>query len=204
MPHSTLHMPESEEYITVCQLMRTHGVKGYIKAMPLTHDLTRHESLKAVRLKKTNGEVLELELEDSKLANTIWLLKFKGYDSPESIAHFVNGDLMIPKSERLPLPEGQYYLDDLEGFRVHTEDGRDIGEVVSVEELPTVDAFDIKFDPQYQTEFSNKRILAPWIDDCVLEINDEGRFIVCDAGYLRALCPEDHSSEADSANDGGA
>ena len=193
-------MDDQQEYITVCQLMRTHGVKGYIKAMPLTHDLTRHESLKAVRLKKTNGEVLDLELEDSKLANTIWLLKFKGYDSPESIAHFVNGDLMIPKSERLPLPEGQYYFDDLEGFRVHTEDGRDIGEVVSVEELPTVDAFDIKFDPQYQTEFSSKRILAPWIDDCILEIVDGDRYIVCDAGYLKALCPEDRSSEAQTGD----
>ena len=38
-------MSDSEEYITVCQLMRTHGVKGYIKAMPLTHDITRHKSL---------------------------------------------------------------------------------------------------------------------------------------------------------------
>ena len=106
-------MSESEAYITVCQLMRTHGVKGYIKAMPLTHDLTRHESLKAVRLKKTNGEELDLELEDSKLANSIWLLKFKGYDTPESVTHFVNADLMIPESERLPAPEGEYYIDDL-------------------------------------------------------------------------------------------
>ena len=133
-------MSESEAYITVCQLMRTHGVKGYIKAMPLTHDLTRHESLKAVRLKKTNGEELDLELEDSKLANSIWLLKFKGYDTPESVTHFVNADLMIPESERLPAPEGEYYIDDLEGFRVHTQDGRDVGEVVRVEERDQVSA----------------------------------------------------------------
>ena len=197
-------MSDSQEYITVCQLMRTHGVKGYIKAMPLTHDLTRHESLKAVRLKKTNGEELDLELEDSKLANSIWLLKFKGYDTPESVTHFVNADLMIPESERLPAPEGEYYIDDLEGFRVHTQDGRDVGEVVRVEELPSVDAFDIKFDPQFQEAFSKKRILAPWIDDCVLEINEDGGYIVCDAGYLRALCPEDHSAEAGSPSDGDA
>ena len=197
-------MSESEAYITVCQLMRTHGVKGYIKAMPLTHDLTRHESLKAVRLKKTNGEEVYLELEDSKLANSIWLLKFKGYDTPESVTHFVNADLMIPESERLPAPEGEYYIDDLEGFRVHTQDGRDVGEVVRVEELPSVDAFDIKFDLQFQEAFSKKRILAPWIDDCVLEINEDGGYIVCDAGYLRALCPEDHSTEAGSPSDGDA
>jgi len=189
-------MNEPEEYITVCQLMRTHGVKGYIKAMPLTHDLTRHKSLKNVRLKKTNGEELDLRIEDSKQANDIWLLKFEGYDTPESLVHFVNGDVMIPESERLPAPEGEYYIDDLVGFRVHTEDGRDIGEVLDVQELPTVNAFNIKFDEAFRSEYSSKSILAPWIDDCVLDIDEESGFIVCDSAYLKALCPEDHSSEA--------
>ena len=195
-------MSDSEAYITVCQLMRTHGVKGYIKAMPLTHDLTRHKSLKDVRLKKTNGEELDLRIEDSKQANDIWLLKFEGYDTPESLAHFVNGDVMIPESERLPLPEGEYYIDDLEGFRVHTDSGADIGEVLEVQELPTVNAFNIKFDDAFKSEFSAKSILAPWIDDCVLDIDEDGGFIVCDAAYLKALCPEDHSSEARPENSG--
>ena len=189
-------MSDSEADITVCQLMRTHGVKGYIKAMPLTHDITRHKSLKDVRLKKTNGEELDLRIEDSKQANDIWLLKFEGYDTSESLVHFVNGDVMIPESERLPAPEGEYYIDDLEGFRVHTEDGRDIGEVLDVQELPTVNAFNIKFDEAFRSEYSSKSILAPWIDDCVLEIDEESGFIVCDSAYLKALCPEDHSSEA--------
>lgn len=184
-------MPDSQEYITVCQLMRAHGVKGYIKAMPLTHDLTRCNSLKDVRVQKKNGEILELTLEDAKQANNLWLLKFKGFDTPEALTPLVNGDVMIPESERLPLPEGEYYLDDLEGFRVHTEDGRDIGEVLEVQELMTVDAFLIKFDLAAQSEFSSKSILAPWIDDCIKEINDEGKFIVCDSEYLKSLCPEE-------------
>ena len=63
-------MTDSQEYITVCQLMRAHGVKGYIKAMPLTHDLTRCKSLKDVRVKKRNGEIVELTLED------LWISKY--------------------------------------------------------------------------------------------------------------------------------
>ena len=184
-------MSESQDYITVCQLMRTHGVKGYIKAMPLTHDLTRHEKLKDVMLKKTNGEQVQLTLEDSRLANNLWLLKFKGYDTPESLTHFVNADVMIPESERLPAPEGEYYLDDLEGFRVKLEDGRDIGEVLEVEELPTVNAFHVKFDAAFQREFSAKTILAPWIDDCVLDVDEDGKNIVFSADYLKSLCPEE-------------
>ncbi len=181
----------SQEWITVCQLMRTHGVKGYIKAMPLTHDLTRHEKLTDVMLKKTNGEQVPLTLEDSRLANDLWLLKFKGYDSPESLTHFVNGDVMIPESERIPAPEGEFYLDDLEGFRVKLEDGRDVGVVLEVQELPTVEAFVIKFDDVFQNEFSSKTIYAPWVDGCVDEVNEEGQYIVCSASYLKSMCPEE-------------
>ena len=184
-------MPDSQEYITVCQLMRAHGVKGYIKAMPLTHDINRCKSLKDVRVQKRNGEIVELTVEDAKVANTLWHLKFKGFDTPETVFALVNGDVMIPESERLPLPEGEYYIDDLEGFRVHTEDGRDVGEVLEVQELITVDAFHIKFDLSMQSEFSSKSILAPWIDDCVKEINEDGKFIVCDSDYLKSLCPEE-------------
>ena len=180
-----------EEYITVCQLMRTHGVKGYIKAMPLTHDLTRHEKLTDVMLKKTNSELVKLTVEDSKLANDLWLLKFMGYDTPESIAHFVNGDLMVPESERIPAPEGEIYLDDLAGFRVKLEDGRDIGEVIEAVELPTVYAFNIKFDLPFQKEFSSKAIFAPWVEDCVIDVDEESKSIICDAGYLKSMCPEE-------------
>jgi 16S rRNA processing protein RimM len=184
-------MSESQDYITVCQLMRTHGVKGYIKAMPFTHDINRHEMLKDVMLKKTNGETVQLTLEDSRLANNLWLLKFKGYDTPESLVHFVNADVMIPESERLPAPEGEYYLDDLEGFRVKLEDGRDVGEVLEVEELPTVNAFHVKFEAPFQSEFSTKTILAPWIDDCVLDVDEDGKSIIFNADYLKSLCPEE-------------
>ena len=59
--------------------------------------------------------------------------------------------------------------------------------------LPTVDAFLIKFAEEAQAEFSKKPILAPWIKDCVSEIDEENRAIVCDGDYLRALCPEERS-----------
>lgn len=180
---------QEEDFITVAQLMRAHGVKGYIKANPLTHDLGRHSLLKNVTVKKVNGECLELEVEDSRQANTLWLLKFKGYDSPESLITLVNADLMIPESERIPAPEGEYYIDDLEGFDVKLEDGRTIGTVLEVQELPTVYAFNIKFFPEFEKEFSSKPILAPWLDDCVKEVDEDNEAIVCDADYLKGMCP---------------
>ena len=186
-------MPDYSNYITVCELMGSHGVKGYIKARPLTHDPERHKLLKAVVVEKVNGQFVELEVEESKLAGALWHLKFKGFDTPESLRPLVNGSLMVSPDERIPAPEGEFYLDDLAGFAVKLTDGRTVGEVLEVQELPTVDAFLIKFAEEAQAEFSKKPILAPWIKDCVSEIDEENRAIVCDGDYLRALCPEERS-----------
>ena len=195
-------MPDYQDYITVCQLMGSHGVKGYIKARPLTHDPERHKLLKKVVVEKVNGQFVELEVEESKMAGALWHLKFKGFDTPESLRPLVNGSVMVPPEERIPAPEGAYYLDDMAGFAVRLTDGRTVGEVLEVQELPTVDAFLIKFSPETEAEFSRKPILAPWIEDCVSEIDEENRAIVCDADYLRALCPEERNPGAGQSKGG--
>lgn len=188
-------MSNLNDYITICELMRTHGVKGYIKAKPLTHDLSRHAKLKAVKVVKSNGQILDLELEDSSQAATLWLLKFKGFDTPEATQALVNGEVLIPETERIPAPEGEFYLDELEGLHVQTEKGEDVGEIIEVLELATVTAFNIRFNSASQNAYSNKPILAPWIDDCVKEIRKAENFIVCDADYLKALCPSVHDGK---------
>ncbi len=191
-------MPDYSNYITVCELMGSHGVKGYIKARPLTHDPERHKLLKAVVVEKVNGQFVELEVEESKLAGALWHLKFKGFDTPESLRPLVNGNLMVSPDERIPAPEGEFYLDDLAGFAVKLTDGRTVGEVLEVQELPTVDAFLIKFSEEAQGEFSKKPILAPWIEDCVSEIDEENQAIICDGDYLRALCPEERPASPEA------
>lgn len=191
-------MPDYSNYITVCQLMGSHGVKGFIKARPTTHDPERHKLLKAVVVEKVNGQFVELEVEESKLAGALWHLKFKGFDTPESLRPLVNGNLMVSPDERIPAPEGEFYLDDLAGFAVKLTDGRTVGEVLEVQELPTVDAFLIKFSEEAQGEFSKKPILAPWIEDCVSEIDEENQAIICDGDYLRALCPEERPASPEA------
>ena len=191
-------MPDYSNYITVCELMGSHGVKGFIKARPTTHDPERHKLLKAVVVEKVNGQFVELEVEESKLAGALWHLKFKGFDTPESLRPLVNGSLMVSPDERIPAPEGEFYLDDLAGFAVKLTDGRTVGEVLEVQELPTVDAFLIKFAPEAEAEFSKKTILAPWIEDCVSEIDEENQAIICDGDYLRALCPEEKSASPEA------
>ncbi len=46
------------------------------------------------------------------------------------------GTLWIHRSMRPPLPEGEFYVDEMLGFQVKTESGEDFGEIVEIIETP--------------------------------------------------------------------
>ncbi|MCS7066280.1 MAG: ribosome maturation factor RimM, partial [Fimbriimonadales bacterium] len=57
-----------------------------------------------------------------------WLLvKLKGIETIEQAERLHGAWLMIPPEERMPLPEDEYYLDDLIGMTVYTESGERLG-----------------------------------------------------------------------------
>ena len=57
-----------------------------------------------------------------------------GCDSPEAARALGGRLLAIPESEALPLDEAHFYAWQLEGCRVVTEDGREVGRVAGIEE----------------------------------------------------------------------
>lgn len=179
----------TEDLVFIGILGRPHGVRGQIRCRPQTHDLDRHELLQEVFIQK--GDSLQkLHVESSSSGNGVWFLKFKDFDSPESVASLVNGELFISSEERLPPPEGLYYLSDFSGFSVFTEKGEQVGCVKECLELPSVNAFQIRFSKEKESLFSSKEILVPWIDDCILSIEESEKKIVCSESFLISLCPE--------------
>ncbi len=57
-----------------------------------------------------------------------WLLvKLEGIDTIQQAERLHGAWLMIPPEERMPLPEDEYYIDDLIGMTVYTESGERLG-----------------------------------------------------------------------------
>lgn len=173
-----MEIPSEKDLVTVGRLMRPHGFRGEIKCAPQTHDLNRCEKLSTVYACLNSGTV-RLEVESARVAGNLWLIKFKGRDSSESVRELVNADICIPMEERIPAPEGMYYFSDLEGFSIIGESGSVIGQVLSVEELPSVNAF--------RFIYNGREILAPWIKECVGEIDGERRTVNVSETFLREL-----------------
>lgn len=173
--------------------MRPHGIRGYIKCKPETHDINRHSRLTRLFLYQEDS-LVSLELEDSKIQNEVWLFKFKGFDSPESVQPFTNQEALILSTERLPAPPGQIYFSDAPDFQVAIEDGTIVGKVLELLELPSVNAFRIKFTAPFDEKFTSQEVLAPWIDACVTEVSESSKTIFCSEEFLKSLSTKGSST----------
>lgn len=167
-----------EEKVTIGQLMRPHGLGGQIKCKPLTHDIKRCEKLTRVFAVKDGNET-DLSMEKASVAGGFWLLKFKGYDTVEAVSPFVNADLCVPLSERIPAPAGEYYASDFEGFDAIGESGTVIGKISSVQTLPSVNVFVLNY--------RGREVFAPWIDACVGAIDMEKKTVRISETFLDNL-----------------
>jgi 16S rRNA processing protein RimM len=159
--------------------MRTHGLFGDILCKPLTHDLERHSLLKRVYLEFQNGDIKEAVVSHSEIYGLLWKFRFEGLDTPEAVKPWTNAYVLLPESERLPAPEGEFYFSDFENFEAVDIHGSIVGKVLSAQEMPSVNVFNLLV--------GTKEIVAPWIDDCVLNVDMKEKKITVNVEFIQTL-----------------
>ncbi len=168
------------DYTAVGKLLKPFAVKGEIKVMPLTFDLNRHTHLQKVYIQspQKETEVIELTIDSVRVKQDTWFIKFEEIDTPEEGKRYNSWAMLIPNEDRLPLEEGEFYLSDLEGFTMITDNGITLGPVIEVIEYPSVNSFHVKYN--------SEDIMAPWLDECVLNIDEEKKTITVSVEFLSA------------------
>jgi len=158
-------------YLRVGVISSTHGIRGEVKVFPTTDDVNRFNDLKEVIL-DTGKEYIPLEVENVKFFKQMVILKFKGINDINDIEKYRGKDLLVTRENAVPLEEGEYFIYDLLGSEVVTEDGTVLG---ILEEILTTNANDV-----YVVKTKDKKeILIPSIEECILDINlDEKRITV--------------------------
>ena len=71
------------------------------------------------------------------------VLELEGVDTRDQAEALRGAWLLIPPEERMPLEEGQYYIDDLIGMEVFTETGERVGKLKHVRHGAAYDLYDI-------------------------------------------------------------
>ena len=167
-----------DSFVAVGRLMRTYGIFGDILCKPLSHNFDRHSLLRKVYLETLEG-IREAVISHSEAYGFLWKFHFEGFDSPEALKPFVNAYVLVPESERLPLPEGEFYFSDFENFEAIDSKGNVIGKILNAQEMPSVNVFNLLV--------GTKEIVVPWIDDCILGIDIERKKITVNMEFMSSL-----------------
>jgi 16S rRNA processing protein RimM len=107
------------------------GIKGFLKIHPCSGEIEHLLKLKSVIVNKDGKEQL-LHIEESSSAPPVVLMRFAGIDSPEKAKTLGGAQLIVRREDAAPLSEGEFYIEDLKGQSVFTENGESIGKVIDI------------------------------------------------------------------------
>jgi 16S rRNA processing protein RimM len=156
--------PIKPEYLNIAQIQSSFGVKGELKVRSETNNPKRFKNLTTVRCLLQSGKVMDLSIEHlTPRKDGLLLMKFAGFDSPESVGLLRNGWLQIPYEEA-SLPQGQILYADVIGLEaLDHNSGELLGHVVDVYQTAQ-DLLEIK-------TAQGQLVLIPWVDQFVKNID---------------------------------
>ncbi len=162
---------DKDSMLRVGVITTTHGVRGEVKVFPTTDDANRFKKLKNVYL-DLGRELLPVTIEGVKFFKQMVILKFKEINDCDKAALYRNKDILIDREDAMPLAENEFYICDLIGLSVVTDEGAMLGTLTEVLQTGANDVFEVTL-PNKET------VLIPYIDDCVKEISlEEGKVTV--------------------------
>lgn len=159
-----------QKRLEVGQIVNTFGIRGEVKVNPFTDDIKRFDELKNIYV-RTKGESTLYQIENVKYHKNMVLLKLKGIDSIESAEKLRNAFLEIDREDAVPLEEGTYYIADLIGLEVYTDEGKLLGKVDDIYNTGGKDIYVVKDE-------LGKQILLPGIEEVIKEVILDDKIIV--------------------------
>ena len=156
--------------LEIGRIVNTFGIKGIVKVKPFTDDIKRFDNLKTVYIEKNNTQK-EYEIEEVKYHKDMVLIKFKGVDTVEQAELLRNAYLTISRDSAEKLEEGRYYIVDMLGLEVYTDEQVLLGTLEDIFNTGSNDIYVVK-DKQ------GKQILLPAIQDVIKQIDMENRKMI--------------------------
>ncbi|MDI6870331.1 MAG: ribosome maturation factor RimM [Bacillota bacterium] len=168
-------MRQPVRFVAIGEIVAPHGLRGEVRVLPLTDFPERFETTGRVLLGPPGGEPAgaPVAVERARRQGRLVLLKLAGVDSVEAAESLRGRLLFVPRQEVVPLPEGRFYVFDLVGLLVVTEDGAPLGKLVAVLDNPANDLFVVR------PPGGGRDILLPALKSVVREIDlAGGRMVV--------------------------
>ena len=158
-----------QEYFEIGQIVNTFGIKGELKVVPFTDDIERFEELKSIYIVK-NKQLIEYEIEQIKYHKNMIILKLKNVEDMNTAEKLKGCYIQIHRKNARKLPEGTYFIADIIGSQVITDEGKILGIVDDIYNTGAKDIFVVKDE-------MGKQILLPYIEEVILNIDVEKQIV---------------------------
>lgn len=159
-----------EKYLEIGQIVNTFGIKGQVKIVPFTDDITRYDELKEIYVEKKN-ELKLFQIEQVNYKKNMVILKLKRIETVEEAEKLRNCYLKIDRKDAKKLPKDTYFIVDLLGLDVYTDEGKLLGKVDDIYNAGSSDIYVVKDE-------LGKQILLPAIKDVLKEVDLENQKII--------------------------
>jgi len=155
-----------DRYFVIGKIVNTQGIKGEMRVIPFTDDISRFELLEFVYIDK-KGNIEKFEIENIRYHKKFVILKLKSIDDMTSAEAFKNCEVKITDDMALPLDDDEYYIRDLYSMRVVTDENEELG---IIRDIIFTGANDV-----YVVGDSENEILIPAIKQCILNVDIENK-----------------------------
>lgn len=165
-----MNIEQSAERVTIGKIVKTRGLRGEVKVLPLSDVPERFARLDAVEAAFPDGRVLSLEIEESREQNGAAYLSFAGYDSMDAAQMLVGCLLQVKQGMSPTLPDGVFYQYEILGAAVYTDSDEYLGQVTEILDTGGHDVYVVRHD--------EREYLLPATAEIVRQIDRDRRRIV--------------------------
>lgn len=152
-----------EKELIVGEVLKPQGIRGELKVKPFTDSPEDFKEFKRVFLDDIEYNILSVRTDGSAV-----YLGLRGVADRNAAELLRAKQVVIPREEAPEPPAGSYYIADLLGAEIVTEQGTVLGTLKEIR----VAATDI-----YTLEKDGKEILFPAASGVIIEIDTEGKKI---------------------------
>ena len=150
--------------IKIGQITGAVGLKGEFKIYDYGEDVSRYRNFEAVYIDDT-----EYRLKSARTQKNMAVLLLEEIDSRDKAEKLRGKNIYIDEAQLPELPEGVYYIKDLIGFDVVSDEGVHIG---TLEDILKNTA-----QPLYKVKTEKGSVYIPGVDEYILNTDIAGRTI---------------------------
>ncbi|MGI6097690.1 MAG: ribosome maturation factor RimM [Dethiobacteria bacterium] len=156
------------------KIISPFGIKGAVKVYPYSDFIDRIHKLKRVKVASDESGCWRTIEHSSVHQQRFWIIKFSDIQTREEAESLRGSLIMIKREERMDLPEGHYYLDQIINLDVHELNGNYLGKIVDILRTGSNDVYIVKKDT------ASQEILIPALKEVVKKIDLERGLVIVD------------------------